>query len=204
MTPARAAILLAAVLTTTGARASAPAGSAGATAGDSVGTGECFLLYETGVGEIRRAPSEVCRTRVTPASTFKIPHALAALDSGVVSGPDETFKYDGSPMPIESWKRDHTLASAIRHSVVWYFQRVATKLGLAREREYLHKFEYGNEDPDDSLTSFWLGGSLVISPEEQERFLLRLYQDALPVSRKAVREVREMLRQRSLHEEYVL
>jgi hypothetical protein len=42
----------------------------------------CFLLFELGVGEIRRRPSEACRTRLTPASTFKVPHALAALDAG--------------------------------------------------------------------------------------------------------------------------
>src|SRR5512146_498124 len=33
----------------------------------------CFLLFELGVGQVRRAPSEACGTRVTPASTFKIP-----------------------------------------------------------------------------------------------------------------------------------
>jgi beta-lactamase class D len=34
----------------------------------------CFLLYEMGVGEVRRSPSEGCASRMTPASTFKIPH----------------------------------------------------------------------------------------------------------------------------------
>ena len=49
----------------------------------------CFLLFEIGVGQVLRRPADACRTRVTPASTFKVPHALAALDAGVVSGPDE-------------------------------------------------------------------------------------------------------------------
>ncbi len=157
----------------------------------------CFLLYRLGVGEVRRAPASACRERVTPASTFKIPHALAALDAGVIPGPDAVLAYDGSPMPFATWKRDHTLASAMRYSVVWYFQRIAERLGPARERTYLEKLNYGNADSSAELTSFWLGKSLLISPEEQQNFLVRLYQDSLPISRPAMRSVREMLVQPS-------
>ena len=155
--------------------------------------GSCFLLHEIGVGEIRRAPSEACRTRVSPQSTFKIPHALAALDAGVITGADSSFPYDGSTQSFEAWRRDHTLSSAMRFSVVWWFQRVATKLGATREREYLRRLGYGNADPSSGLTTFWLGGSLTISPEEQEQFLLRFYGNRLPVSQHAMRTVREVL-----------
>src|SRR5262249_42884661 len=121
---------------------------------------ECFLLYEIGVGEVRRNPSTICAERLTPASTFKIPHALAALDSGVISGPDQVIKWDGQPRSFDAWQRDHTLTSAMRYSVVWYFQKIAEKLGMAREREYLKRFDYGNQDPSSGLTTFWLGQSL--------------------------------------------
>jgi beta-lactamase class D len=153
----------------------------------------CFLLHELGIGEVRRSPAEGCSTRVTPASTFKIPHALAALDSGVLPGPEARFPYDGSAAPWETWKRDHTLATAMRYSVVWYFQRVAAALGADREREYLARLDYGNRDASSGLVTFWLGESLRISPDEQESFLLRLYEDALPVSKAAMRAVREIL-----------
>jgi beta-lactamase class D len=154
---------------------------------------ECFLLYEVGVGQIRREPSSGCATRVTPASTFKIPHALAALDAGVLEGADTRIAYDGAPVSFESWRHDHTLSSAMHSSVVWYFQRVATRLGEEREREYLRKFDYGNQDPSSGLTTFWLGGSLRISPDEQQAFLLKLYQDALSVSARAREIVRAIL-----------
>jgi beta-lactamase class D len=147
------------------------------------------------VGEVRRAPSEACGTRVSPQSTFKIPHALAALDSGVLSGADSSFAYDGSTQPFEAWRRDHTLSSAMRYSVVWWFQRVAETIGATREREYLRRFAYGNADPSSGLTTFWLGGSLTISPEEQEQFLLRLFGNKLPVTQHAMRTVREVLLQ---------
>jgi beta-lactamase class D len=146
-----------------------------------------------GVGEIRRAPAEACAERVTPASTFKIPHALAALDSGVLSGADSMLPYDGRPQDLEVWNHDHTLASAMRYSVVWYFQRVATRLRADREREYLDRFDYGNRDTSSGLTTFWLGESLRISPDEQEKFLVRLYEDALPVHKEAMATVRAIL-----------
>ena len=115
----------------------------------------------------------------------------------MLSGPDAALPDDGRPLEVEVWKRDHTLATAMRYSVIWYFQRVASMLGAGREREYLEKFDYGNRDSSSGLTTFWLGESLRISPEEQERFLLRLYADALPVSKAAMRAVRAILVQPS-------
>jgi beta-lactamase class D len=146
-----------------------------------------------GRGELRRDPSSLCRTRLSPLSTFKIPHALAALDAGVLSGPDQVLRYDGTPLAFPSWQRDHTLASAIRYSVVWYFQRVADGLGPARERAYLVKLGYGNMDPTGKPRQFWIEDSLEISPEEQLGFLVRLYRDDLPLSRASMQTVRQLL-----------
>jgi beta-lactamase class D len=157
--------------------------------------GSCFILHEIGVGEVHRAPSATCGARVSPQSTFKIPHALAALDAGVVAGVDEKIAYDGRPVDQPLWRQDHTLATAMRYSVVRYFQEIAKRLGPDREREYLSRFEYGNKDSSSGLTSFWLGGSLAVSPEEQVRFLLKLYEGRLPVGRRAIDSVREILRQ---------
>lgn len=155
--------------------------------------GSCFLLYEIGVGELRRSPATVCRSRVSPASTFKIPHALFALDAGVIAGPEEKLAYDGGGDWPEPSRRDHTLASAIRYSVVWYFQKIALRLGADRESAYLHRLSYGNMDSSSGLTTFWLGGSLEISPDEQEQFLVKLYGGDLPFKKSALRAVRAML-----------
>ena len=155
----------------------------------------CFLLYEIGVGPVRRSPGEACAERVSPASTFKIPHALAALDAGVLDGPDARIAYDGADQPNVSWRRDHTLRTAIRDSVVWYFQRVAERLGAERERAYLERLHYGNADATSGLTTFWLGGSLLISPDEQQRFLLELFADRLPVERRHMDTVRQLMLQ---------
>jgi beta-lactamase class D len=152
----------------------------------------CFLLYEIGVGEVRRNPSAACRTRITPASTFKVPHALAALDAGVVT-PDEVFRYDGTgDWPLSS-RRDHTLGSALRHSVLWYFQRIAKRLGAEREQAYLQKFEFGNMDSTSALTGFWVGGSLQVTPEEQQAFWVKLYENQLPIAASAVTTVKALI-----------
>jgi beta-lactamase class D len=153
----------------------------------------CFLLYDEQGGGTTREPSEACSTRVTPASTFKIPHALAALDAKVLTGVQEVIAYDGSDLPFERWKRDHDLASAMRDSVVWYFQRIAERLGIERERSYLKAFDYGNQDASGPLTSFWLGSSLQISPEEQLGFIRRFFEGKLPAREDAVRAVHQIL-----------
>jgi beta-lactamase class D len=152
----------------------------------------CFLLHEVGVGRVVRAPSDGCAIRVTPASTFKIPHALAALDAKVVT-PEEVFPYDGRPLPQESWRHPQTMATALRVSALWYFQALARRLGPERERAYLQKLGYGNADSSSGLETFWLYQSLAISPDEQEQFLLRLYADALPIDRHAQGVVRALL-----------
>ena len=65
--------------------------------------------------------------------------------------------------------------------------------GAEREREYLRRLGYGNADPSSGLTTFWLGGSLVISPEEQLQFILRFFANDLPVSQNAMSIVRAVL-----------
>jgi len=155
-------------------------------------TQSCFLLHQIGVGEIRRNPSSSCGIRVTPQSTFKIPHALAALDAGVIDL-KTTLTYDGHAVDFPAWQKDHSLATAMRFSVVWFFQAIAERLGVDRERKYLEAFDYGNRDSSSGLTTFWLGGSLAISPEEQLAFLQKLFGDQLPVKREASEIVRRIL-----------
>ena len=81
----------------------------------------------------------------------------------------------------------------MRYSVVWYFQKVAERLGMGREEFYLRRLRYGNADPSSGLTTFWLGGSLRISPVEQMTFLRRLYYDELPVRERSLETVRRIL-----------
>ena len=124
--------------------------------------------------------SERAGTRFLPASTFKVPHALFALDAGVVSDEFQLFKWDGVKREMEGWNRDQTLRSSMRYSVVWLYQEFARKLGQAKEKAYLEKIGYGNADPSGGVDRFWLDGGLRISAFEQVDFLRRLYRNELP------------------------
>ena len=122
-----------------------------------------------------------CATRLSPASTFKIPHALVALETGVVT-PDRIEKWDGTTYARQpKWMRDHNVISALRPSVLWFYQRIAPRIGASRMAEWLAKFEYGNRDVSGPITQYWVNGRLQISPIEQVRFLRRFYARSLPV-----------------------
>lgn len=136
---------------------------------------------------------ERAQTRFIPASTFKIPHTLFALDAGVVNDEFETFEWDGVERQFAAWNRDQDLRSAMRASAVWVYQELARRLGEERERAYLRKIGYGNADPSGGLERFWLNGGLAISAREQIAFLQALYRNALPFAEKHQRLVKDLI-----------
>ncbi len=151
--------------------------------GDSTGA---FVLYDAAKEKWVRHRADLCKERVTPCSTFKIPNSLIALEAGVADGPDFLLKWDGTKRPIEPWNQDHTLRSAIGVSCVWYYQELARRTGQKRMDELLGSLRYGNGDTSGGLTEFWLESTLKISPDEQVDFLRRMQTRQLPVSAKAV------------------
>lgn len=153
----------------------------------------CFILKEVGQDFTLTYNAERCRTRLAPCSTFKIFNSLAALDTGAVAGPDTLLKWDGTPQKRKECEQDHTLATAIRDSVLWYFQEVARRIGPERMKSYLTQADYGNCDISAGIDTFWLQTSLVISAEEQIRFMERLYTDKLPFKPPVMEQVRKMI-----------
>lgn len=135
------------------------------------------------------------RTGFLPASTFKIPHALIALETGVVANVDkEVIRWDGVVNENEEWNRDHTLRSAMAHSVVPVFQQIANRIGSERMKQFVDAFDYGNRDIGGApLDKFWLEGNLRISALEHVRFLQRLHRDDLPVSKGNLALVKDIL-----------
>ena len=98
------------------------------------------------------------------------------------------FKWNGTQYSFPYWNHDHTLASATRESVVWYFQELAARIGPERMQEYIDKIGYGNKDISGGLTTFWLGSSLQISALEQVDLLNKLYSGQLPFSAREYRD----------------
>lgn len=152
-----------------------------------------FVLYDLKKRTYTVYNKEKSEKRVSPNSTFKIPHALVGLQTGVLQDADTVLRWDGTEYPFPEWNRDQTLTEAIQNSTIWYFQEVAQRVGPVREKRYLQVFRYGNRDLSGGLTNFWLQSSLKISPKEQVDFLRRFYTYHLPVSKRNIDIVKEIL-----------
>jgi beta-lactamase class D len=153
----------------------------------------CFVLWDVATDAYVIHNPERCAERLSPCSTYKIPHSLIALETGVVPDQHHVIEWNGTHYPVEVWNQDHTMASAVQNSVVWYFQAVATEIGEERMQAYLDEFGYGNKDISGGLTEFWLGSSLEISADEQIDFLHRLDTGDLPVSARSMDIVKEVI-----------
>jgi len=129
-----------------------------------------------------------------PASTFKIPNSVIALETGVVEDPDkDVFKWDGVTRSIEPWNKDHTLRSAIAVSAVPVYQEIARRIGAERMQKYVDLFDYGNRDIGGGIDQFWLTGNLRVDPVQQIDFVDRLRRGVLPVSKRSQELTRDIL-----------
>ena len=138
---------------------------------------------------------ERSQDRFLPASTFKILNALVALQNGNVSDEYEVLRWDGTKREIPVWNRDHSLASGMRFSVVWFYQEMARRTGQKRMQEWVDRVGYGNRDLSGGIDQFWLTGGLRISAREQVALLRRLVDDELPFDRAHQDTVRRLMLQ---------
>ena len=156
----------------------------------------CIVIHTEGTVKAWRSDDAACATRLSPASTFKIPHALVGLETGVIQ-PDTIERWDGTRHPEQpEWDKDHTVISAMRPSVLWFFQRMAPRIGAGRMHDWLVRFRYGNADTSGDITTYWVNGVLRVSPDEQVQFLDHFYGGTLPINADHVRRIREAIDQR--------
>jgi beta-lactamase class D len=141
---------------------------------------EGTMLIESLDGKERYVYNEErARTPLLPASTFKIPNTLIALQENVVNA-DSTIVWDGVERSVRAWNQNQSLKSAFKSSCVWCYQLFARTIGFEKYNEYLKKLHYGNEKATFDLERFWLDGELRISAYEQIAFLKKLYLSDLP------------------------
>jgi beta-lactamase class D len=160
-----------------------------------------FVLYDLKRDRYVRHDEARCRERFSPYSTFKIPNSLIGLDTGVITDAEFRIKWDAKKypafnrdtLPFSAWWEDQTLRTAFKRSVVWYYRELALKVGERRMKEYVNRLDYGNEDASGPLNGFWLNSSLKISADEQVEFLKRLYKEELPVSKRSVSILKEIM-----------
>ena len=109
-----------------------------------------------------------------PASTFKIPHTLIALQEGTINSNTE-FKRDGTQRSYVKWNANQSLISAFQYSCVWCYEGLTQQITATTYQEYLKHFAYGNAQTGQPQRRFWLEGDLAISSREQIDFLRKVY-----------------------------
>jgi beta-lactamase class D len=133
-----------------------------------------------------------------PASTFKIPNSLIALDYKAVQDENEVLKWDGKPKKhlgkvIEIWNKDTDLKTAYKNSTVWFFVEVARRIGRLRYQHILKEIAYGNNDFREQGIDFWNYGDFAISPKDQIAFLIKLYENRLPFTQITLNKVKSIM-----------
>ena len=150
-----------------------------------------FVLLDGQTGAFTRWNAARADQRFPPCSTFKIPNTAILLETGAAADPEFVVKYDPAlKASREAWRKDHTLHSAYRDSVLWYYHALSKKAGLPAEARLVKQFGYGNADTSGGVTDdgpFWIDGSLRISPNEQVAFLKRLHENRLGLSARTTR-----------------
>lgn len=151
-----------------------------------------IALFDSQDGVLGCSNLKKCQTSVTPASTFKIPHSMVALETGAVEGPDTILPWNHQTYTNDNWNQDLNFRDAFRLSCLPCYVAIARKLGDATEQEWLNKLEYGNRSIG-SGGRFWLDGGLRITALEQIDFLRRFDGDKLPISSRTADLVRDIM-----------
>ncbi len=162
----------------------------------------CFVMYDLNNHTYTRFNEKRAATRYSPCSTFKIPNSLIALETGVIPDENQIIPWDSLRDPrqdwwsrdsLATWARDHDLRSALKYSVVWYYQELARRIGEENYRKCLEIMEYGNRDISGGLDKFWLSSSMKISAEEQVSFLKNFYANTYEFSPQNVAIVKSLM-----------
>ncbi|NBC70244.1 class D beta-lactamase [Paenibacillus sacheonensis] len=131
--------------------------------------------------------------RYTPESSFKVANALIGLEEKAVADEYEVKRWDGVVRQFDVWNRDHSLASAMRASAIWYYQAMARDIGSEKMQRDLDRIGYGNRDISGGIDTFWLNSSLEISAQEQIAFIEKLVKETLPFSEQNMKTVKRIM-----------
>lgn len=141
----------------------------------------CFALLDNGNGEF--TVYNLARYRDSafiPGASFDMVTALIGLQTGIIPSDSAVLKWDGTARPASSWNKDLPMYEAFRASAVPHFQEVARRIGRDTLQHWLDTLSYGTKQIKTRVDSFWLDGSLTLTPDEQLGLVKRLYFGQLP------------------------
>jgi beta-lactamase class D len=144
------------------------------------------------------------KTGIIPASTFKIPNSIIALETGIIKNDTVIFKWNGEKRRFKKWEEDLTFKKAFQVSCVPCYQEIARKVDVKRMKSYLKKLNYNGMVFDTvTIDNFWLQGKSKFSQMQQIDFLERLYFSKLPISIRTENIMKDIM-QMEKTESYVL
>ena len=150
-----------------------------------------LLVRENGT-TLRRGGMDPAK-RWLPCSTFKLPHALIALEKGAITL--DADQLDCNPNECHTGHGRLGLAGAIRASCVSYFRQLARRLGSQAEREGMVALGYPATGSLQPLDGFWLSGpDFGITAREQLAWIHRFYSEGLGVKPEHLAAVRAATR----------
>ena len=152
-----------------------------------------FVVYDLNNDSYVFCNEAQFRQPFIPASTFKICNSLIGLETGVIQDENFVIKWDGVVRSVVAWNKDQDMREAFKNSTVPYYQELARRVGGKRMKYWLGKAQYGNADTSGGIDKFWLTGGLRITPEQQIKFLVRLYKNDLPFSMRSMDIVKKIM-----------
>ena len=152
-----------------------------------------ILIYNQSENTYSGYNLERCNIGFGPASTFKIPNTLIALESGIATI-ETIFTWNGEKRTFSTWEKDLTIEEAFQVSAVPVYQEIARRVGVEKMRYYIQLFNYGDLDINaENIDKFWLEGESNITQYQQVYFLQKLYNLQLPISEHAMKLTKEVM-----------
>jgi beta-lactamase class D len=166
----------------------------------SLGVNGSILIYDLNQDLVYQHNRDRNETPFLPASTYKIPNSLIALETGVIQNDVDVLTWDGiergllADSPIDEWNQDLNMRLAFKYSAIWFYQVLARKVGHQRMQDFVTKIQYGNQNigGQEDIDKFWLEGELRITPRQQIDFLRRFQQNDLPFTQKNIDLVKDI------------
>ncbi|NEP18324.1 MAG: class D beta-lactamase [Leptolyngbya sp. SIO4C1] len=160
-----------------------------------LGVDGSIVIYDLNQNRTYQHNRDRNATPFLPASTYKILNSLIALETGVIANDLAILTWDGVERFVPAWNRDLNMRTAFNLSAVWFYQVLARRIGHDRMQQWVTEVGYGNSTigPAEDIDTFWLTGDLRITPEEQIRFLQRLYGNDLPFSEEVIATVKDIM-----------
>jgi beta-lactamase class D len=165
---------------------------------DSCGVDGSVVIYDLSKKEWIVSDTTEITNETLPASTFKIINLLIALETKTIKDEHEIVKWVGSTDTTKYGYRpeiyhDMSVKEAFEVSAGWVFVELAKKIGKENYKKYLTLCQYGNNNLSQVDADFWNFGEFAISPLNQVEFLVKLYGERLPFSKRNVGIVKNVM-----------